>query len=388
MKGRKLLMIPGPIEFEPDVLQALGAPTDSHVSADFIEIFGNSLELMRTVWQSPTGQPFIMAGSGTLAMDMAAVNLIEPNDNVLIISTGYFGERYANICKRYGANVTILTTEVGDTVSLNTIEEELSSKKYKLLTITHVDTSTSVLVDPEPIAKLAKKYDTLSILDGVCSVAGEEIKQDKWGIDVVFTASQKAIGVPPGLALLMVSEKAMNVFKNRKTLVQNYYADFTNWLPIMEAYENRNPSYFGTPSVNLISALEVSLQYIVSEGIENRFLRHKQIATAFREAMLALGLQLLPFQKDISANTLTAIYYPENIDGGTFLKHIGNNDIILAGGLLPSHKTQYFRVGHMGSVNNNDTLATISAIESSLIACNYAFETGIGVKTALKILNS
>ena len=388
MKGRKLLMIPGPIEFEPDVLQALGAPTDSHVSAGFIEIFGNSLELMRTVWQSPTGQPFIMAGSGTLAMDMAVVNLIEPNDNVLIISTGYFGERYANICKRYGANVTILTTEVGDTVSLNTVEEELSSKKYKLLTITHVDTSTGVLVDPEPIAKLAKNYGTLSILDGVCSVAGEEIKQDKWGIDVVFTASQKAIGVPPGLALLMVSEKAMNVFKNRKTLVQNYYADFTNWLPIMEAYESRNPSYFGTPSVNLITALEVSLQHIVSEGIENRFLRHKQTATAFREAMLALGLQLLPIHKNISANTLTAVYYPENINGGTFLKHVGNNNIILAGGLLPSHKTQYFRVGHMGSVNNNDILATISAIESSLIACNYAFETGIGVKTALKILNS
>jgi alanine-glyoxylate transaminase/serine-glyoxylate transaminase/serine-pyruvate transaminase len=156
----------------------------------------------------------------------------------------------------------------------------------------------------------------------------------------------------------------------------------------MEAYESRNPSYFGTPSVNLITGLKVSLQHIVSEGIENRFLRHKQIATAFREAMLALGLQLLPFQKDISANTLTAVYYPDNIDGGTFLKHIGNNDIILAGGLLPSHKTQYFRVGHMGSVNNNDILATISAIESSLIACNYAFETGIGVKTALKILNS
>jgi len=380
-------MIPGPIEFEPKVLQALGTPTDSHVSPNFIETFGNSLELMREVWQSKTGQPFIMAGSGTLAMDMAVVNFIEPNDNVLVISTGYFGERFADICKRYGANVTILTTEVGNIVSLNTIEKELSTKNYKLLTITHVDTSTGVLVNPEPIAKLAKKYDTLSVLDGVCSVAGEEIKQDKWGIDVVFTASQKAIGVPPGLALLMVSEKAMGVFKNRKTPVQNYYADFTNWLPIMNAYENRNPSYFGTPPVNLITALEVSLQQITSEGMETRFLRHKKIATAFREAILTLGLKLLPIDKNISANTLTAVYYPENIERGTFLKHIGNNDIILAGGLLPSHKTKYFRVGHMGSVNNNDILATIAAIESSLINCNFPFEIGIGVKTALKILN-
>ncbi len=388
MKGRKLLMIPGPIEFEPKVLQALGAPTDSHVAPSFIETFGNSLELMRTVWQSPTGQPFIMAGSGTLAMDMAVVNLIEPNDNVLIISTGYFGERYADICKRYGANVTILTTDVGNIVSLNTIEKELSTKNYKLLTMTHVDTSTGVLVNPEPIAKLGSKYNTLTVLDGVCSVAGEEINQDNWKIDVVLTASQKAIGVPPGLALLMISEKAMDVFKNRKTPVQNYYADFTHWLPIMKAYESKNPSYFGTPPVNLITALEVSLQHIVSEGMETRFLRHKKIATAFREAMLVLGLKLLPVHKNISANTLTAVYYPENIDGSTFLKHVGNNDIILAGGLLPSHKTQYFRIGHMGSVNNNDILATIGAIESSLIACNYSFETGIGIKTALTILNN
>ena len=388
MKSRKLLMIPGPIEFEPKVLQALGAPTTSHVAPNFIESFGNCIELMRKVWLTSTGQPFIVAGTGTFAMDMAAANLIEANDNVLVISTGYFGERFAEIAKRYGANVTILASEVGHVVSLGDIEKALASKKYKLITITHVDTSTGVLVDPKPIAELAKKYDTLSILDGVCSVAGEEIKQEEWGIDVVLTASQKAIGVPPGIALLVVSQKAMTVFKNRKSLVCNYYADFNNWLPIMQAYENRQPSYFGTPPVNLIAALEVSLKQIVAEGMEQRFLRHQKIATAFREAMIALGLKLLPIHKNLSANTLTAVYFPENVAGSTFLGHIGKNDVILAGGLLPSHKTLYFRVGHMGSVNNNDIIATISAIESGLFACDYPFEIGIGLKTALHILNN
>jgi alanine-glyoxylate transaminase/serine-glyoxylate transaminase/serine-pyruvate transaminase len=388
MKSRKLLMIPGPIEFEPKVLQALGAPTTSHVAPNFIESFGNCIELMRKVWLTSTGQPFVVAGTGTFAMDMAAANLIEANDNVLVISTGYFGERFAEIAKRYGANVTILASEVGHVVSLGDIEKALASKKYKLITITHVDTSTGVLVDPKPIAELAKKYDTLSILDGVCSVAGEEIKQEEWGIDVVLTASQKAIGVPPGIALLVVSQKAMTVFKNRKSLVCNYYADFNNWLPIMQAYENRQPSYFGTPPVNLIAALEVSLKQIVAEGMEQRFLRHQKIATAFREAMIALGLKLLPIHKNLSANTLTAVYFPENVAGSTFLGHIGKNDVILAGGLLPSHKTLYFRVGHMGSVNNNDIIATISAIESGLFACDYPFEIGIGLKTALHILNN
>ena len=387
MKSRKLLMIPGPIEFEPKVLQALGAPTTSHVAPNFIESFGNCIALMRKVWLTSTGQPFVVAGTGTFAMDMAAANLIEPNDQVLVISTGYFGERFAEISKRYGASVTMLASDAGNVVSLEDIEKELASKKYKLITITHVDTSTGVLVDPKPIAELAKKYDTLSILDGVCSVAGEEIQQEAWGIDVVLTASQKAIGVPPGLALLVVSQKAMEVFKNRKTPVGNYYADFNNWLPIMQAYENRQPSYFGTPPVNLIAALEVSLQQIVAEGMENRFSRHQKIASAFREAMIALGLKLLPVHKSLSANTLTAVYFPENITGSAFLGHISKNDIILAGGLLPSHKTLYFRVGHMGSVNNNDIIAVIAAIESALFAGKFPFEMGIGLKTALKILN-
>jgi alanine-glyoxylate transaminase / serine-glyoxylate transaminase / serine-pyruvate transaminase len=319
---------------------------------------------------------------------MAAANLIEPNDNVLVISTGYFGERFAEISKRYGANVTILASEVGNVVALDDIEKALSTKKYKLITITHVDTSTGVLVNPKPIAELAKKYNTLSILDGVCSVAGEEIQQEAWGIDVVLTASQKAIGVPPGLALLVVSQKAMEIFKNRKMPVGNYYADFNNWLPIMQAYENRQPSYFGTPPINLIAALEVSLQQIVSEGMNHRFLRHQKIASAFREAMIALGLKLLPVQKNFSANTLTAVYFPENIIGSAFLGHISKNDIILAGGLLPSHKTLYFRVGHMGSVNNNDIIAVIAAIESALYSSEFHFEMGIGLKTALKILNN
>jgi len=387
MKSRKLLMIPGPIEFEPKVLQALGAPTTSHVAPNFIESFGNCIALMRKVWLTSTGQPFVVAGTGTFAMDMAAANLIEPNDNVLVISTGYFGERFAEISKRYGANVTILASDAGNVVSLEDIEKALASKNYKLITITHVDTSTGVLVDPKPIAELAKKYDTLSILDGVCSVAGEEIQQEAWGIDVVLTASQKAIGVPPGLALLVVSQKAMEIFKNRKTPVGNYYADFNNWLPIMQAYENRQPSYFGTPPVNLIAALEVSLQQIVAEGMENRFSRHQKIASAFREAMIALGLKLLPVHKSLSANTLTAVYFPENITGSAFLGHIGRNDVILAGGLLPSHKTLYFRVGHMGSVNNNDIIAVIAAIESALFAGEFPFEMGTGLKTALKILN-
>src|SRR5512133_658192 len=154
MKGRKLLMIPGPIEFEPAVMQAVGQPTTSHVAPDFIASFGHALEMMRNVWLAPAGQPFIIAGTGTLAMDMAGSNLIEPGDSALVISTGYFGDRYAELLKRYGANVTLLKAATGDVVKISDIEAELRKKKHKLMTFTHVDTSTAVKVDPEPLSLL------------------------------------------------------------------------------------------------------------------------------------------------------------------------------------------------------------------------------------------
>lgn len=381
MKGRKLLMIPGPIEFEPDVLHAMGMATTSHVAPDFIEVFCNSLELMRDVWKSPNGQPFIVAGTGTLAMDMAVSNLIEQGDNVLVISSGYFGKRFKDILDRYGAKTTILEVPVGEVVSLETIEKELKTGRFKALTITHVDTSTGILMHPKPIAELAKKYNVLSILDGVCSVAGEEVNQDEWEIDIVLTASQKAIGVPPGLALLMASQKAMQVWGNRKTPVPNYYADWSNWLPIMKAYEGRSPSYFGTPPVNLIVALETSLKIICNEGIDKRVKRHQLLAKAFREGIGSLNLKILPKSNEIAANTLTAVYYPKGIDGAALRSKIANSNVIIAGGLLSEIKTTYFRIGHMGSVSSNDLIAVLAALERALFELGHPFKSGESLKT-------
>ncbi len=384
MKSRKLLMIPGPIEFENEVMQRMAVPTPSHVDPDFINVFGNSLNLLKEVCQSSAGQAFIVAGTGTLAMDMAAANLIETGDKALVISTGYFGLRFAEILKRYGAEVDILEAEVGDIVPMEIIEQHLKSKAYKLLTLTHVDTSTAVLNDAKCIGALGKKYNVLSVLDGVCSVAGEEIRQEKWGIDLVVTASQKAVGVPPGLALLVASEHAIKVFKDRKSPVANYYADWANWLPIMKAYENRQASYFGTPPVNLIMALEKSLQLILEEGLENRFNRHKRVGKAMRAALKALGLELVSKNEAISSNALSAPYYPSDIDASTFLKSISEDGIVLAGGLLPESKSKYFRIGHMGSVNKADLLATIGAIESVLKHSGSPCELGVGTAEILK----
>jgi alanine-glyoxylate transaminase/serine-glyoxylate transaminase/serine-pyruvate transaminase len=386
MKGRKLLMIPGPIEFAPEVMRAMGMPTASHVAPNFIEAFGQALERLRDVFLAPSGQPFVVAGSGSLAMDMAAANLVDPGDKALVVNTGYFGDRFAAILARYGAEVSEVQAEaIGGEPELGEVEAALKADHFKVMTITHVDTSTAVGADVKALATLGRRYGALVVVDGVCSVAGEEMHQEEWGIDLALTASQKAIGVPPGLALVVAGPRAMDAFRQRQAPVLNYYADWTQWLPIMEAYEARRPSYYGTPPVNLIWALNVSLGQILKEGMEARFSRHRKLSDALKAGIGALGMRQVPVSPGKTATTLTATYYPEGVDAGVLGK-ISEAGVILAGGLHPEIRTRYFRIGHMGAVTPSDILTTVGAIEQGLAKVGYRFEFGAGLAAAQEVL--
>jgi alanine-glyoxylate transaminase/serine-glyoxylate transaminase/serine-pyruvate transaminase len=382
MKDRTLLMIPGPIEFEPAVLAALGAPTTSHVAADFIEIFGQALEKIRQVFLSAEGQPLVLAGSGTLAMDTAVANVIEPGDRALVVNTGFFSDRMAVILERYGAQVTHVKAPVGGRPAIEEVEAVLKQDQFKVMSITHVDTSTAVITDVKALTKLAQRYGALSLVDGVCSVAGEELRMSEWDADVVLTASQKAISVPPGLALVVASPRALQAFKQRQTPVMSYYSDWANWLPIMEAYEARKPSYFGTPAVNLIVALNVSLEQILKEGLDARFERQRALGAAVQASLKALELEQVPLKEEFAAHTLSAPRYPKGITQADLLPKVQKAGAILAGGLHPAIRAEYFRIGHMGPTNIGDVLATVGAIETALAQCGYGFTAGAGVAAA------
>ena len=383
MSERDLLMIPGPIAFDPAVLRALAMPTLSHVSPEFIEIFGETLANTRSAFLAPDGQPFVIAATGTFALEFAAANLVEPGDRVLEVNTGYFSDRMASTVERHGGAVTQVRAQVvGGVPTLEAIEAELKTGTYKVCMMTQVDTSTGVLLDVRSVAALCSRYGALSVVDGVCATAGEEFRQTDWGVDVCVTASQKAFGVPPGLALAVVSPRAMAAYDARKSLVRSYYADIGEWLPIMRAYEERRAAYFGTPPVNLIYALRESLRQIMAEGMEARFDRHRAIARAFRAAWKAMGLRLVPLTDEITANTMSAVYYPEGVDMGVLAK-VKSEGVVLAAGLHPAIRTRYFRVGHMGTTRVTEALATIGAIEKSLLAAGHTSEAGAGVAAAL-----
>lgn len=382
---RSLLMIPGPIEFEPDVLNAMSRKTAGHTAPDFIELFGSCLARLRDVFRAPDGQPFVVAGSGTLAMELAAANVVEPGDHVLVVNTGYFGDRYASLLSRHGAEVEQVEAPLGQAPPGEEVARVLQNGSFKAMVATHVDTSTGVRVDVEGLATVAREHDVLSIFDGVCATVGEVFEQTAWGADIYLTASQKALGVPPGLAVVMAGPRAIAAWERRTSPVHSYYCDWGEWLPIMRAYEEGRAAYFGTPPVNLIYALDVSLTHILEEGMEAVWERHEQVGRAFRAAWEALALEPVPTSSDLMANTLSALYYPQGVDA-SLTKRVRAEGVVVAGGLYPDIKTDYFRVGHMGAIKPNDVVATIGAIERALHAANAPVELGAGVSAAQRIL--
>ncbi|BGP49457.1 hypothetical protein JCM10450v2_005348 [Rhodotorula kratochvilovae] len=348
----KLLSVPGPVECSDEVLFANAHPSMSHVSPAFAPVFGNCLRLLRKLLYSESAQPFIIAGSGTLGWDLVAANLIERDEKALVLNTGYFGDSFADCLETYGAKVTQIGAPVGDRPTMQQVEEALKKDSYKLLTLTHVDTSTGVLSDAKAIAEVVRRVspDTLIILDGVCSVASEEIRMDDWQIDAVVGASQKGISVPPGLSITALSQKALKVLETRKTPVASYFASYKRWLPIMESYEKGTPGYFATPSVNLIYALEASLNTIVAGAVslEDRFKLHREASAKFRAEARELGFKTVAVSDEASANGMTALYVPEGVAPPALIGALAQRDIAIAGGLHKDIKTKYIRFGHMG----------------------------------------
>ncbi|KAL6304498.1 PLP-dependent transferase [Sparassis latifolia] len=345
----------------------------SHMSADFVPVLGDCIRMTRDVLYSTTAQPFIMAGSGTLGWDQVAANLVEPGEYVLFLNTGYFGEGFVDCLRVYGAHVDELQAKFGGAVPLSDIEQALASKKYKLIACTHVDTSTAVLCNVKAVAEIVKKTapDTLIAVDGVCSVASEEIRMDAWGIDVVVTASQKGLGTPPGLSIVVASQRAIQVFENRVTPVAAYYASWKKWLPVMRAYEKGSAAYFATPPVNLVYAYRASLDRITksSPTLEERFTLHREASKRIKDAVAELGLKQLPVDSNSSANGMTAIYFPDGFTASDIIPRMAQRDVVVAGGVHKDYKDKYFRIGHMGisvvDKERGDVEKVITALKES-----------------------
>lgn len=359
MAEEMLVMIPGPTPVVPRILEAIGRPTMSHVAPGFVETYRGCLADLKRIGFTESAQPFVVAGSGTLAMEMALVNLVAPGERILVVSQGFFGDRWTQMGEAFGIEVEPLQAEWGSAVAPAELQRKLDAGSYAAVAMTHVDTSTGTAAPVEAYCALLRDRDELALLDGVCATAGMPERFDEWGLDVLLTGAQKAFGTPPGVAILLVSERGMDRRKARKRLPA-YTADLLRWAPIME-----NPGlYFSTPPVNLIVALAEAMKIILEEGLEARFERHAQTARTIRTGLDALGLELFT-STDHLADTLSVVRYPEGIDDSRFRAAMAAEGVIVAGALGPI-AGQAFRLGHMGNIGAPEVERALQAIETSL----------------------
>ena len=377
MKNQKLVMIPGPTPTVRSITDQMGRETVAFGDPAFVKDFKELIVDLKEMWRVE-GECFVVAGSGTMAMEMAVANVTKRDDNVLIVSNGFFGDRFIDICTRKGLNVDVLSAEWGEVVSPETIENKLKEKNYAAITVTHVDTSTGARAPIEEIGEVLKRFpETVYIVDGVAATAGEREYVDDMNIDILFTGSQKAFGVAPGLAILWAGQKAL---QRRKVLgtIPEYYIDFEKWIPIM----NDPSKYYATPAVNMVWALKESIRLIKEEGIEERYARHKRVSDAFNAALEAIGFGVLA-KKEYRCSTLSTVLYPEGINDAEFRKVLAEEGAMVAGGLA-AYAGKMFRIGHMGNIDDHTVYSAIAAIERTLVKLGYKYEKGIGLKTLLE----
>jgi len=375
MIEQQLTMIPGPTPVHARILDALARPTTSHLAPELVGAFTSLLADVAWLCQMPAGQPFVVAGGGTLAMEMALVNLVAPRERVLVVSQGYFGDRFVELARAFGIDCELLTAEWGTAVPPGRLEERLAERDFAAVTITHVDTSTGTCAPVAEYCGLLAGRDPLVILDGVCATGGIDEPGEAWGVDVLLTAPQKAIGAPPGAALLTVSERALDRRRGMAS-VPAYSADLLRWLPVMQDPRR----YFSTPCVNQIFALAAALELVREEGLERRFARHRVLAGAVRSGLGALGLELFTESRSLG-DTLSVVRYPAGIEDGAFRQAMAARGVVVAGGLGPL-AGRAFRLGHMGNIGTGEVAATLAAVEASLASLGWPVRPGSALEAA------
>ncbi|MER1998361.1 MAG: alanine--glyoxylate aminotransferase family protein [Lysinibacillus sp.] len=360
MKNKEILLVPGPTPVVDDIYDALSNETRGHTDPRFVEIYKRVLANTKKLFNTD-GEVYVVAGSGTLAMEMAIVNTMAEGERLLVISHGYFGDRFTPLAKAYGIEVDVLQANWGEQVPIEEVENTLNNQTYKAVTITHADTSTGVASDLEALIPLVKQHGALAIVDGVVATAALQEDMGKaygdneqYKIDIALTGSQKAIGVPPGLAIVAFSQTALKV-REQLGAVRAYYADIENWRPVMQ-----DPSkYFATPPVNLIYAYDKALEIVLNEGMLKREQRHLRFGRAVREALRTYGFMPLA-NEDVAAATLSCILYPQGVEDAMFRSELAKKGVIVAGSL--AHLAgKAFRIGHMGNTE-------VGQLEKALVA--------------------
>jgi aspartate aminotransferase-like enzyme len=348
------LRIPGPTPCPNEVLRALSWQMINHRGPQFAQILADVTTKLKQLFQT-RGDVFLLTGSGTGGLEAAIVNTLSPGDKVLSVSIGVFGERFAAIADQFGAEVVPLRFEWGTAADADAVRRALKAEpKIKAVLVTHNETSTGVTNDLASISSAVKEFDKLLLVDAISSLGSINLPVDDWHCDVAVTGSQKGWMVPPGLAMVSVSQEAWQA--QAKARMPRFYWDFAQAKSYLE--KGQTP---WTPAISVVFAFSVALDMILKEGLANVFARHARVGKATRDGIKSLGLSLFA-EESHASDTVTAVA-ANGLDTKKMLKILREEyQVILAGG-QQKLDGKIFRIGHLGWVNEDDIEVVISALK-------------------------
>lgn len=362
------LFTPGPTPIPTEALLAMAQPVDYHRSAEATAIFADVSEKLRTVLQTEN-DVLVLTSSGTGAMESAVANLLSPEDKVLVIRSGKFGERWGEICAAYGIAFDSIDLEWGQSIDPQLVADKLAQDPgIKVVFSTLCETSTGVVHDIQSLGAITRETPTLLLVDGISGLGADDLQMDVWGVDGVVSGSQKGLMTPPGLGIVSLSERGWQAVATSR--LPKFYLDLAK---ARKALAKPTTPY--TPAMTLIIALQQALKLICDEGIRNVIARHARLAGATRAAVKSLGLQLFA---QSPANTVTAVRFPEDLDTQAFNKMMREEHGITYAGGQDRLKGEIIRIGHLGWANEYDVIIAIAALELGLRESGYPVALGAG----------
>ena len=359
------LRVPGPTPCPDDVLASVGRQMINHRGPEFKDLIFRLTDNIKKAFETQN-DVFFLTASGTGALEAAVVNTLSPDDRVLAVVIGAFGERFAQIAEVYGTRVQRLTFSNGQAADPQAVRQALQKDPaIKAVLVTHNETSTGVTNDLQAIARVVKgEFDRLLLVDAVSSIGSLPLPVDAWQCDVVATGSQKGWMCPPGIAMVSVSAQAWEAYKTAR--MPRFYFDFAKAKSYLE--KGQTPA---TPAVSILYGLDTALQRMLKEGLPTIHQRHAAVGDACRRGVKELGLELFPDERHAS-NTVTAVKVPPGVNGAALVERLRTgHDVVVAGG-QQDLSGKIFRIGHLGYVTEQEIQAVMDALQATLPAVGFA----------------
>ncbi len=340
----RFLMGPGPSDVHPRVLKAMATPLVGHLDPQFIQIMDGVKGMLRQLFRTENELTFPVSATGSAGMESCFVNLLEPGDEALVCVNGVFGNRMCDNVDRCGGKLIRVDAPWGSPVDPAQVKKALESCKPKLVAIVHAETSTGVMQPLEEISKLAHDAGALFLVDTVTSLGGTDVRVDDWGIDAVYSGTQKCLSMPPGLSPISFNPRAVEAIEKRKTKVQSWYLDISM---VRKYWGGAKRAYHHTGPVSMVDALYEGLRLILEEGLEARFNRHRTNHELLRDSLEEMGFEFL-VAPEYRLPMLNAVKIPEGVDDAKVRERLLNEFNIEIGAGLGDFAGKVWRIGLMG----------------------------------------